>query len=96
MKTNKLGYRNFFGLMLMLWIAVLGQSLLAADSLKWFRGQLHSHTYLSDGRGFPEQAIETYKQRGYQFLSISDHNRFAADTNLWRETGRKLAVFDTK
>ena len=57
----------------------------ADDSLKWFRGQLHSHTYWSDGRAFPEQAVDAYKQRGYQFLSMTDHNQFAEDTKNWRE-----------
>lgn len=53
--------------------------------MNWFRGQLHAHSYWSDGRGFPEQAINAYRQRGYQFLCISDHNRFADDPQAWRE-----------
>lgn len=56
----------------------------ASEKLNWFRGQIHTHTYLSDGRAFPEQVADAYKQRGYQFLCISDHNRFADDTQAWR------------
>lgn len=52
---------------------------------QWFRGQLHTHSYWSDGQAFPEQAIETYKQRGYDFMCLSDHNQFAKSTNTWRE-----------
>jgi len=69
----------------MLWIATAGQTTHAGDVQKWFRGQLHSHSYWSDGRGFPEQAVDAYKQRGYDFLSITDHNRFADDKDAWRE-----------
>jgi hypothetical protein len=52
---------------------------------QWFRGQLHTHSYWSDGQAFPEQAIETYKQRGYDFMCLSDHNQFAKSTSTWRE-----------
>ena len=52
---------------------------------QWFRGQLHTHSYWSDGQAFPEQAIEAYKQRGYNFMCLSDHNQFAKSTNTWRE-----------
>jgi len=74
-----------FGFAVMLLVALTGQTVQAADTPQWFRGQLHCHTYWSDGRGLPEQAAAAYKQRGYQFLSITDHNRFAEDTNTWRE-----------
>lgn len=55
-----------------------------SNGTTWYRGQLHTHTYLSDGSGFPEQIVDAYRQRGYQFLCISDHNRFADDTQFWR------------
>ena len=54
-------------------------------NVKWYKGQLHTHSYWSDGRGFPEQAIAEYKKRNYDFLSITDHNRFAARPDEWRE-----------
>lgn len=40
----------------------------------WFRGNLHSHTVLSDGTWTPEQMVEEYKKAGYHFLAISDHD----------------------
>ncbi|MBN2308437.1 MAG: hypothetical protein JXR94_05665 [Candidatus Hydrogenedentes bacterium] len=49
----------------------------------WYRGNLHMHTYWSDGRAFPEQAIEIYKALGYDFIGLSDHNVFADDANHW-------------
>lgn len=52
---------------------------------KWWRGNLHMHTYWSDGRVFPEQAVDIYKNKlGYDFLALSDHNVFADNANHWK------------
>jgi|GEM_PF-103212 len=40
----------------------------------WYKGNLHSHTMWSDGKEFPEMAAAWYKDRGYDFLCLSDHN----------------------
>jgi len=56
----------------------LGRS---AGAGRWYRGNLHMHSYWSDGRAFPEQAISMYKERGYDFIGLSDHNIFASDPN---------------
>lgn len=56
---------------------------------RWYRGNLHMHTYWSDGRAFPEQAIDIYKKLGYDFLSLTDHNLFADDPNVWRAVEEK-------
>ncbi len=71
------------GIALILAAAVAALPVQAADGLQWFRGQLHAHSYWSDGRAFPEQAIDAYKQRGYHFLCLTDHNRFPEDTGYW-------------
>jgi hypothetical protein len=48
---------------------------LAADgTLKWFKGNIHTHTLWSDGDDYPEMVALWYKERGYDFLSFSDHN----------------------
>jgi len=54
-------------------------------STRWYRGNMHLHTYWSDGRGFPEQAVAAYKQRGYDFVCMSDHNTFAVSRDTWRD-----------
>lgn len=41
-----------------------------------FRGDLHMHTCCSDGRNTPETVCATYRQRGYDFFAITDHNRY--------------------
>ena len=50
---------------------------------RWYKGNLHMHTYWSDGRAFPEEAIMWYRRRGYDFLGLSDHNVFQDDTDRW-------------
>ncbi|SHI43422.1 PHP domain-containing protein [Pseudozobellia thermophila] len=45
---------------------------------KWFKGNLHTHSYWSDGDEFPEVILDWYKANGYHFLALSDHNTMAA------------------
>ena len=35
---------------------------------------LHIHTVFSDGKGSPEQILKTAKEKGYELISITDHN----------------------
>lgn len=43
----------------------------------WYKGNLHTHSYWSDGDEFPEVIMDWYKTRGYDFLALSDHNTTA-------------------
>lgn len=43
----------------------------------WFKGNLHTHSYWSDGDEFPEVIMDWYKSNGYQFVALSDHNTLA-------------------
>jgi hypothetical protein len=47
------------------------------DSLKWFKGNTHTHSYWSDGDDFPEMIMDWYKTHGYDFICLSDHNTLA-------------------
>ena len=40
----------------------------------WFKGNLHTHTTYSDGDTEAAEVIGWYKDNGYDFLSITDHN----------------------
>ena len=40
----------------------------------WLRGNMHTHTFWSDGDDFPEIATKWYKENGYDFLVLTDHN----------------------
>jgi len=41
---------------------------------RWLKGNLHTHSLWSDGNDFPEVISRWYKDQGYDFLAISDHN----------------------
>ncbi|PTX44252.1 putative metal-dependent phosphoesterase TrpH [Christiangramia gaetbulicola] len=53
-----------------------GSTLYAQES-KWYKGNLHTHSYWSDGDEFPEMIMQWYKDREYQFVALSDHNIIA-------------------
>ncbi|MBC7288316.1 MAG: hypothetical protein H5T86_09785 [Armatimonadetes bacterium] len=40
---------------------------------EWFKGNLHTHTTVSDGELSPQATVELYAREGYDFLAISDH-----------------------
>jgi len=46
---------------------------------RWLRGNLHTHTNRSDGLCTPQQVIDDYAARGYDFLAITDHDRVWTD-----------------
>jgi len=41
----------------------------------WLKGNLHTHTKESDGTRPPQQIIDDYAARGYDFLMLSDHDK---------------------
>lgn len=43
----------------------------------WYKGNLHTHSYWSDGDDFPERIMDWYKSRDYNFLALTEHNIFA-------------------
>ena len=50
---------------------------IGADGKRFYKGQFHTHTWWSDGKAAPEQAVAFYKERGYDFLALSEHNVYA-------------------
>ena len=40
---------------------------------RFWRGNLHAHSSLSDGALNPVDVVEAYKRAGYDFLQVSDH-----------------------
>ncbi len=49
---------------------------------RWWKGNLHTHSFWSDGDDFPEVISKWYKDNGYHFLAISDHN-ILKNTEKW-------------
>lgn len=42
--------------------------------MRWYKGNLHTHTLNSDGDSTPHEVATWYREHGYQFLVLSDHN----------------------
>lgn len=46
----------------------------AADQPRWFKGNTHTHTLNSDGDSTPDEVVRWYREHGYNFLVLTDHN----------------------
>lgn len=69
MKTNTL-----------LWlvsVVILAACSQKSDTRQWYKGNLHTHSYWSDGDEFPEMIMDWYKGRDYDFVALTDHNILA-------------------
>ncbi len=63
---------------------------------RYWKGNLHTHSLWSDGNDFPEMIADWYKQHGYNFLTLSDHN-ILSEGERWidiksAKTNREVAV----
>jgi hypothetical protein len=47
----------------------------ASGGKVWLKGNLHAHTTESDGKRPPQEVVDDYASRGYDFLMISDHDK---------------------
>jgi hypothetical protein len=45
----------------------------ARDGEHWYRGNTHTHTINSDGDSAPDVVVRWYREHGYQFVFITDH-----------------------
>ncbi len=43
----------------------------------WWKGNLHTHSLWSDGDDYPEMVVAWYRDHGYDFIALSDHNVLA-------------------
>lgn len=50
----------------------------------WYKGNLHTHSLWSDGDEYPEMIMKWYKDHGYNFVALSDHN-ILAEGEKWIE-----------
>ena len=60
-------------------IAALRPTLTASTTftqtkLNWYKGNTHTHTLNSDGDSTPDEVARWYREHGYQFLVLTDHN----------------------
>ena len=58
---------------------------------KFWKGNLHTHSFWSDGDDFPEMIADWYKRHHYDFLALSDHN-VLAEGERWLDISPAQAV----
>ncbi len=46
----------------------------AGAGTRWYKGNTHTHTLNSDGDSTPDDVVRWYREHGYQFLVLTDHN----------------------
>ena len=44
------------------------------ETVRWYKGNTHTHTLNSDGDSTPDDVVRWYRSHGYQFLVLTDHN----------------------
>ncbi len=62
--------------------AAFDTSGLSCSGCSWFKGNTHAHTTESDGDSPPEYVARWYRDHGYDFLVLSDHNVFTDPATL--------------
>ena len=50
-------------------------SIAFSQEYRWYKGNIHTHTNLSDGDEMPRRVVRWYQDNGYNFLVLSDHNK---------------------
>lgn len=55
--------------------AAVGAQESARSAARWYRGNTHTHTLESDGNASPADVARWYKEHGYAFVVISDHEK---------------------
>lgn len=51
------------------------------NALRWYKGNLHMHSFWSDGGHFPEVVAKRFKDAGYHFIAFTEHDQ--------HQTGRR-------
>ncbi|MBQ4140035.1 MAG: PHP domain-containing protein [Clostridia bacterium] len=46
------------------------------------RGDFHGHSYRSDGRRDPAALLGHYREQGYDFMALTDHNRYYSGNEM--------------
>jgi hypothetical protein len=64
----------FVSAVMMLAVPVSSQTPDAGTKLRWYKGNTHTHTLNSDGDSTPDEVVRWYREHGYDFVVITDHN----------------------
>ena len=58
------------------------KKILLDKNKNFYKGNMHCHSNLSDGHFTPEELKKLYKEKGYSFLAITDHEHFNNNSHL--------------
>lgn len=61
---------------------LVGREPAPREGLSWLKGNTHAHTLWSDGNAPPEEVVQYYDDRDYDFLCLTEHN-ILADHERW-------------
>lgn len=64
----------------------------ATPGPRWWKGNTHTHTLNSDGDSSPGEVAHWYRDHGYDFLVLSDHNYHTIVDELERELDREAHI----
>jgi len=56
---------------------------------KWYKGNLHCHSWWSDGDSPPELVVAWYKENGFHFVVLSDHNTLNEGQKWYAHRGNR-------
>lgn len=65
---------------------------LRCEGCSWYKGNTHAHTLESDGDSSPEYVAEWYRDHGYDFLVLSDHNLLLDPATLGHVTNDEFLL----
>jgi hypothetical protein len=79
--------KNFWGPIATMLLLALCVSPAQAQA-RWFRGNTHTHTLNSDGDSPPDSVARWYRDHGYSFLFITDHEKLTDPAPLNERFGK--------
>ena len=79
-------FRTLF-LVFLLFLGCKGKD---TPKLMWYKGNLHTHSYWSDGDEYPEMIMDWYKNHDYNFVALSDHNILAEGDKWIKVTNSRM------
>ncbi len=89
---------RWFFILLLLLFAGQATSLAAekrSPEARWYKGNTHTHSWWSDGDSPPELIVQWYKEHGYHFLVLSDHNILSEGEKWIVPTGARAKAAKT-
>ncbi|MBO5940360.1 MAG: hypothetical protein J6R18_04105 [Kiritimatiellae bacterium] len=77
-------------------VAAVPSAVWAKTPRKWYKGNMHTHTLVSDGRAFPTESALLYRDAGYNFVVFTDHNLVHNKENWVTEKNHRRKRFSEK